>query len=180
MKLSVDNISINWNYGLSIQPVSVFLNLKNDFDTVSYELEEVFKTVTATEVKDVMFYGDFSEVENLNWLTVKLLAEGYFVSAIMNIKDKALPIIRASRVIVYLELDDIKNSDLSGLTESDYIIINESKVNRILATAVRLSGLGTRIGRLYFNTLLLSREDALKSEKLFNIYPYDGDNIEVD
>ena len=178
MNLFIDSIEINWNYGLGIQPVSVFVYLKDlEEGGTSYKIEEVFKAIISSGVKDVIFYGDFHQIDILNWLTVKLLSEGYFVSAVLDSKNRAISELRASRVIVYLTLDNLKDSELSGLTESDYIIINESKIARILATVVRLGGLDIRVGRIYFNTLLLPRETALASKKLFNIYPYDGDAV---
>ena len=54
MNLFIDSIEINWNYGLGIQPVSVFVYLKDlEEGGTSYKIEEVFKAIISSGVKDV-------------------------------------------------------------------------------------------------------------------------------
>jgi len=176
MKLNIEAGTINWNWGLGWNsPVSLFLYLNSD--GITKPLEDIYESVKSSGVTDILFYGDFSEVTTLNWLTVKLLSEGYFVSAIMKAQDEAVQILYSSRIIITLCLSDLKDLDISGLTENDYIIINENSVSKILAVISRLEGLNIQIGRLYFNSMLLSREDAL-NDKLFEIFPYDGGCLE--
>ena len=168
-------VNINWNYGIGIEAVSTFVKIVEPIQSLD-KLESVYETIRKVGIKDVIVYGEINScVETLNWLFCRLLSCSYFTTVLCKSYDtEIIEKVFSSRLVVSLYLDDIIKSNLQSLTESDYILIRENKVQRIIATLSRLSGLGIRVGRLYFSTFLIDRNTALQNKLFVGIYPYDG------
>ena len=110
-------IVIDFNDGLSlISPTSCFVKFKES----GFQIDGAYNNIIEKDIPDIIFYGKLVEnIEDLKWLTPRLIAEGYTVSYVANMKTiHKLIDLPTNFIILKIELIDLKGAKNLELIKS--------------------------------------------------------------
>jgi len=173
MILSAD-LLIDYNYGLSIYPVSVFVNIKNTITIDSYDITNLYEDITKTELNDIIIYGDILfNPEILKWFISRLYYDNYNVSIFSN---ENMIDFDSNLILCIGYKYTLKNKDMfETLEPRDQIILNIDNIQFLKRARQVLINNGTR-AKIFFSTKAISKEIVLEN-KIYDLLPYDGNLI---
>jgi len=100
MNINLKNIKVDYNHGVGILPVSIFVELGGE----ETDIQQVYQSIRKWDHLDIIFHGEIDlNLEPLKWLTAKLLSDSMYVSILYRL-NKNLPDIAISSFIVCVNI----------------------------------------------------------------------------
>ena len=171
---------LNENYGFF--PYSTFVKLENfdsegaNDDDLSY-LDNYYNLITKESCNDIIFYGDILNNVMLEYLSSRLMCEGYYVSYYSN---KLLYSNLASRIILKTDCFTIYSNIkfLSRLSVKDIVIVDALTIKDI--KQVRNIIFNNKLNfTLFYNGDKIKQEDV-SSEQFYMEYPFFPSKLKID
>ncbi len=167
-----------FNDGLGFDPESLFITLDPDTAYGVIDLQEAYIDIEKYKTKDLIFNGALiNNTHFLKWLTAQLIAEDYYVSLVLDLKElyecgMYVNVFAQRTIIIINELFRKWSDILTTVDKNDILLIKSGELNtlrRVTQQAVdRKNGVW-----VFFDEKMLDREEILNSE-LKGIFPYKG------
>lgn len=165
---------------LGFQPVSLFIDIEKGVDYTISRLDEFYNRIRSYGVKDIIFQDSILEnLDFLNWLITRLIAEEYFISIILDLgellKLKETTIFSQRIILIINKLYNNKWIEaLSQLSETDIILIQSGDIRTLKLIKNEIERNNCR-ATLFFDTAYISKAELIESN-LITIYPFGGIN----
>jgi len=119
--------TINYNYGLSVSPVSLFINYSHNL----YDFDFIYDKISKSEIRDIILFNfDKSDYKGLVWLTPRLILNGKIVSLVF--KNSLETDLKAVSRIIIVDNPNVSQF-FSFLRERDILIYNGGKIDELLS-----------------------------------------------
>lgn len=172
MKLIITTLKRDWNDGIGLLPVSLFLKLGNDSEGNSKDIEQVYSEIIETDLRDIIIYGDIAyNIDSLTWLCSKLITEGLFVSIVTPIIPDIIQRIVANRRIYCINFEYRRYIKMIQPRDEDILYYNIDDVN-VLQKLYEMN----HNTKCVFSEKLIPKETLLEN-KIYYMYPYGGPDI---
>lgn len=165
---------LNENYGFF--PYSTFVKLEITDDLLN-NIEYSYSLITKKSCNDIIFYGNILNNDVIDFLSPRLMCEGYYVSYYSN---KLLYSNLASRIILKTDCFTIYSNIkfLSRLSVKDIVIVDAPTIKDI--KQVRNIIFNNKLNfTLFYNGDKIKQEDV-SSEQFYMEYPFFPSKLKID
>lgn len=167
-----------FNGYIGFDPVSLIIDLEKNKKYHVTNLSLYHKSIRDEEVKDLIFQGEIiKNIEFLKWLTGRLLADGHYISFILDLPELSLinpNDLITHRIILLINdkiLLDKQTSHIKKLSDRDIVIVQTNKIAELIyIQSVLLTN--EFIGSMYVDIQDIPKEKLLKAG-IYNTYPYE-------
>lgn len=180
MNLNMCDSNIDFNHGIGLYPISIFVKLSASNED-AFPIDEAYRKITEYGCNDIIFYGDIGgayESGSLNWVTSYMVSNGYHVSVVSN---QSIPII-TSRVInivsdpKFLKVI-IEKKYITAISPRDILILVPQEMRSLMLMRRVLLNHSDRVkSKVMVCNDGFEVEDFMKN-KIFDMEPYNGERF---
>jgi hypothetical protein len=175
MNIYFESTTLNWSEGISLTPVSLFIDLSDSSGKSVDSIYNLFDDIKEKHLNDITFTGDtYSNRKALRWLTPRLIADGVLVNIVAEIAPnivKSVLNIVASRYIYVVNKANYKLAITLQTRDIDIVKIDTKTIKELAAlySICLKSDLHNAI--FMFNSDKIDKQEVLEWKSLHNMYP---------